>query len=100
MGGVLKSAARNSHPSEGRKTSPSSALPSAFHEHHITVSQVSRDFSSVGNAEPDKEDLVAFLVGKTSALSIDLTVCNMRWESFSFVVVDSCLPTSTEVISL
>ena len=100
MGGLLKSAARNSHPSEGRKISPSSALPSAIHEHHITVSQVSRDFSSVGNAEPDKEDLVAFLVGKTFALSIDLTVCSMCCQSFSFVVVNSWLSTSTEVISL
>lgn len=66
MGGLLKSAARNSHPTEGRKISPSSAFPSAFHEHHVTVSQVSRDFSSVGHAEPDREDLVAFLVGETS----------------------------------
>ncbi|XP_078381245.1 uncharacterized protein LOC144664014 isoform X2 [Oculina patagonica] len=63
MGSLLKSAARNSHPTEDRKISPSSAFPGAFHEHHVTVTQVSRDFSSVGHAEPDREDLVAFLVG-------------------------------------
>ena len=70
MGGLLKSVTRNSYPSEGRKISSSSALPSAYHENHVTVSQVSRDFSSVGSAGPDRGDLVAFLVGETFAVPI------------------------------
>ena len=70
MGGLLKSVARNSYPSDGRNISSSSALRSAFHENRVTVSQVSRDFSSAGSAGPDRGDLVAFLVGETFAVPI------------------------------
>ena len=67
MGGLLKSVEINSQSPEGRNTFPSS-LPSAFHEHHMTVGQVSRDFSSVGTVGHDREDTVTFLVGKTFTL--------------------------------
>jgi len=70
MEGLLKSVARSSHSTEGRKISQSSASPSAFHDSHMTVSHVSRDFSSLGMAGLDREDLVAFLVGETFALLV------------------------------
>lgn len=63
MGGLLKSVQTISHSAEGRKISSGSS-PSANHEHHITVGQVSRDFSSVGTEGHDRSDTVAFLVGK------------------------------------
>lgn len=65
MEGLLKSVAGSSHSTNGRKVSQSSAPPSAFHDSHMTVSQVSRDFSSLSMAGIDREDLVAFLVGET-----------------------------------
>ena len=65
MEGLLKSVSRSSHSTDGRKVSRSTAPPSAFHDNHMTVSQVSRDFSSLGTAGLDREDLVAFLVGET-----------------------------------
>lgn len=65
MEGLLKSVSRSSHSTDGRKVSQSSAPPSAFHDSHMTVSQASRDFSSLGTAGLDREDLVAFLVGET-----------------------------------
>lgn len=64
MEGLLKSVARSSHSTNGRKVSQSSAPPRAFHDSHMTVSQVSRDFSH-SMAGLDREDLVAFLVGET-----------------------------------
>ena len=67
MGGLLKSVARNPYPSEGRKIVQALLYP---HENHVTVSQVSRDFSSVGTAGPDREDLVTFLVGETFAVPV------------------------------
>ena len=65
MEGLLKSVARSSHCTESRKISQSSAPPSAFHDSHMTVGQVSRDFSSLSMAGLDRDDLVAFLVGET-----------------------------------
>lgn len=70
MEGFLKSVARSSHSTEGRKISLSSASPTAFHDSHMTVSQVSRDFSSLGMPVQDREDLVAFLVGETFAVLV------------------------------
>lgn len=70
MEGLLKSVARSSHSTEGRKISSSSASPSAFHDSHMTVSQVSRDFSSLGMPGQDREDVVAFLVGETFAVLV------------------------------
>ena len=70
MEGLLKSVARSSHSTEGRKISQSSASTSAFHDSHMTVSQVSRDFSSLSMAGLDREDLVAFLVGETFAVLV------------------------------
>ena len=65
MEGLLKSVPRSLHSTDGRKVSQSSAPPSAYHDSHMAVSQVSRDFSSLGTAGLDREDLVAFLVGET-----------------------------------
>ena len=65
MEGLLKLVATSSHSTEGRKISQSSPPPSAFQDSHMTVSQVSRDFSSLSMAGLDREDLVAFLVGET-----------------------------------
>ena len=62
MGGLLKSV-RSSHP-------PSSAVPSTSHEQHVTVTQVSRDFSSVGSAGHEGGDLVVFLVGEELAFLV------------------------------
>ena len=70
MEGLLKSVARSSHSTEGRKISQSSAPPSACHDSHMTVNQVSRDFSSFNMAGLDREDLVAFLVGETFAVLV------------------------------
>ena len=64
MEGLLKSVAGSSHSTNGRKVSQSSAPPSVFHDSHMRVSQVSRDFSH-SMAGLDREDLVAFLVGET-----------------------------------
>lgn len=68
MEGLLKSVAGSSHSTNGRKVSQSSAPPSLFHDSHMTVSQVSRDFSH-SMAGIDREDLVAFLVGDTDPKS-------------------------------
>lgn len=54
MGELLKSV-RNSD-------SQTSAVPSASHDQYMTVTQVSRDFSSVCSVARDGEDLVLFLV--------------------------------------
>ena len=62
MGGLLKSV-RSSHP-------PSLAVPNASHEQHMTVTQVSRDFSSVSSAGHEGGDLLVFLVGKEFALLV------------------------------
>ena len=69
MGGLLKSVQTISHSAEGRNISSGSS-PSANHEHHITVGQVSRDFSSVGTEGHDRSGTVAFLVGNLSHLQI------------------------------
>lgn len=70
MEGLFKSVAKSSNSTEGRKISQGSAPPSAFHDSHITVSQVSRDFSSLSMAGLDREDLVAFLVGEIFAVLV------------------------------
>lgn len=70
MEGLFKSFAKSSNSTEGRKISQSSAPPSAFHDSHITVSQVSRDFSSLSMAGLDRADLVAFLVGEIFAVLV------------------------------
>ena len=48
---------------DGRNVSTSSSL-STFQELHMTVGQVSRDFSTDGRVSHNRADTVAFLVGK------------------------------------
>ena len=67
MGGLLKSVEMNA--TDGRNVSTSSSL-STFQELHITVGQVSRDFSTDSRVSHNRADTVAFLVGKTLELFI------------------------------
>ena len=76
MEGLLNSIEMNSH------SSPTSS-PSAAHEHHMTVGQISRDFSSVSSSGHDRGDTVAFLVGKTMATFF---ICYFRKTIISYVV--------------
>ena len=78
MGGLLKSVQTISQSADCRNISSSSS-PNLNQEHHITVGQVSRDFSSVGTEEHDRGNTVAFVVGKT--------FCNMiNHHVFTFIV--------------
>lgn len=63
MEGLLNSIEMNSH------SSPTSS-PSAAHEHHMTVGQISRDFSSVSSSGHDRGDTVAFLVDKKCFIGV------------------------------
>ena len=71
MEGLLKSADMNSHSEQIRNSFPNFSPVSSHnghhlhqnHHHHITVEQVTRDFSSVGSEGHIRGDTVAFLVG-------------------------------------
>lgn len=67
MGGLLKSVEMNV--TDGRNVSASSSI-STFQELHMTVGQVSRDFSTDSRVSHNRADTVAFLVGKTFKLLI------------------------------
>lgn len=60
MGGLLKSVEMNV--TDGRNVSASSSI-STFQELHMTVGQVSRDFSTDSRVSHNRADTVAFLVG-------------------------------------
>ena len=61
MGGLLKSVEMNV--TDGRNVSASSSI-STFQELHMTLGQVSRDFSTDSRVSHNRADTVAFLVGK------------------------------------
>ena len=67
MGGLLKSVETNA--TDGKNVSASSSI-STFQELHMTVGQVSRDFSTDSRVSHNRADTVAFLVGKTFELFI------------------------------
>ena len=115
MGGLLKSVEMNA--TDGKNVSASSSI-STFQELHMTVGQVSRDFSTDSRVSHNRADTVAFLVGKTFELFIhafpDLLLflvfilsncilfksrlhCGLNWPSLSCLFVDS-LPFTIPIV--
>lgn len=115
LGGLLKSVEMNA--TDGRNVSASSSM-STFQELHMTVGQVSRDFSTDSRVGHNRADTVAFLVGKTFELWIhsfpDLLLflvfilsnvilfksrlhCGLNWPSLSCLVVGS-LPFTKPIV--
>ena len=103
MGGLLKSVEMNA--TDGKNVSASSLI-STFQELHMTVGQVSRDFSTDSRVSHNRAVTVAFLVGTTIHAFPDLLLflvfilsncilfksrlhCGLNWPSLSCLFVDS-----------